>query len=249
MSQLVRARPSHFVDGPPPMPALQEDWRPVHVFVAGVLVMGGVVGFFLNPLARSKGVAPVEMAERSQEPAEEEFAGEPEPVDPLPVPAALWTKGARVRGVARVIPPEDPFQPTQADPSTAPAMLMQPNWGLGLAAAGPPALPLPYASAPAQRVALPPTTLSVQAVVPRGPATPPRSLPNPAPTAVTRPVLTGLVQGDPPVALARWEGQTVFLKVGDTIAGTWQLIAINENSAVFRLGAQRVELHIQGGSE
>ncbi len=249
MSQLVRVQSSHFADGPRPMPAVQEDWRPVHVFVAGVLVMGGVVGFFLNPLTRSKGVAPVEMAEASPQPGEEEFVGEPEPVDPVPVPAALWTKGPRMRGVTRMLPPQDPFQPTQADPSTAPAMLMQPNWGLGASAAGPPALPLPYALAPEQRVALPPTTLSVRAVAPRAPAAPPRSLPNPAPTAVARPVLTGLVQGDPPVALVRWEGQTVFLKVGDTIAGTWQLIAINENSAVFRLGAQRVELHIQGGSE
>lgn len=154
-----------------------------------------------------------------------------------------------MRGVARMLPPEDPFQPTQADPSTAPAVLIQPNWASGVAAAGPPPLPLPFALVPGQRAVLPPTPLSVQTVVPRAPAASPRSVPNPAPTAVARPVLTGLVQGDPPVALVRWEGQTVFLKVGDTIAGTWQLIAINENSAVFRLGAQRVELHIQGGSE
>ena len=61
-------------------------------------------------------------------------------------------------------------------------------------------------------------------------------------------VLTGVIQGDPPLAVVRFRGQSLFLKIGEGIADTWRLAEINERSVVFRLGAQRVEIPIQGGS-
>jgi hypothetical protein len=56
------------------------------------------------------------------------------------------------------------------------------------------------------------------------------------------------VQGDPPVAVVRYEGQSFFLKIGDQVADTWRLVEFKERSAIFQLGAQRVEIPIKGGS-
>jgi hypothetical protein len=60
--------------------------------------------------------------------------------------------------------------------------------------------------------------------------------------------LTGIIQGEPPLAVVRYAGQTLFLKMGDQIADTWRLVEIKERSARFQLGEQRVEVPIKGGS-
>jgi hypothetical protein len=60
--------------------------------------------------------------------------------------------------------------------------------------------------------------------------------------------LTGVVQGDPPVAVVQYQGQSLLLKIGDLVADSWRLVEIRERSAIFQMGARRVEVPIKGGS-
>jgi hypothetical protein len=60
--------------------------------------------------------------------------------------------------------------------------------------------------------------------------------------------VTGIIQGDPPLAVVRYAGTSLFLKIGDQVADTWRLVEINERSVRFQLGEQRVEVPIKGGS-
>ena len=70
----------------------------------------------------------------------------------------------------------------------------------------------------------------------------------PAAPSIADVALTGIVQGDPPVAVLRYGGQSHFLKIGDQVADTWRLVEIRESSAILQMGGRRVEIQIRGGS-
>jgi hypothetical protein len=57
--------------------------------------------------------------------------------------------------------------------------------------------------------------------------------------------VTGLVRGEPPLAVVRYQGQSLFLKIGDSVADICRLVEIKERSVLFQLGDQRVEVPIQ----
>jgi hypothetical protein len=118
--------------------------------------------------------------------------------------------------------PADPFQPTAMNrPITRSPLLSEPE---EMAAQ----VPAPEASAPK-----PPTVPAAAAT----PAVAPEEL-----------ALTGVVQGDPPVAVVQYQGQSLFLKIGDQVADSWRLVEVRERSAIFQMGARRVEVPIKGGS-
>jgi hypothetical protein len=126
------------------------------------------------------------------------------------------------------MPPENPFLRTAADP-------------VAFAPAGNPGSVSVTVAAPAAPVARAASTPA--AAAPARPAPAEASAPNADDLA-----LTGIVQGEPPVAVVRYSGQSLFLKIGDQVADTWRLVEIKERSAIFQLGAQRVEIPIKGGS-
>jgi hypothetical protein len=76
----------------------------------------------------------------------------------------------------------------------------------------------------------------------------PGKAPAAAPPAADELQLTGIVQGDPPLAVVQFQGQSLFLKIGDQVADSWRLVEIKERSAIFQMGARRVEVPIKGGS-
>lgn len=197
--------------------------------VAGILALGGGVGLALN---------------RTSAPATavaEAVPGDPatDPLTPASTGAEISPTPTLVRSVTvaprlvDVTPPENPFLRTAADPvAYAPATS---NVSIPASVAAAPA----PAGRVAAKTAVAPTT-SAQ------PAQPAAFAPgNPSADDLA---LTGIVQGEPPVAVVRYSGQSLFLKIGDQVADTWRLVEIKERSAIFQLGAQRVEIPIKGGS-
>jgi hypothetical protein len=60
--------------------------------------------------------------------------------------------------------------------------------------------------------------------------------------------LVGIIQGDPALAVVKYDGQSFFLKIGEQVADTWRLEQIGERSATFSLGKRRVEIPLHEGS-
>jgi hypothetical protein len=60
--------------------------------------------------------------------------------------------------------------------------------------------------------------------------------------------LVGIIQGDPALAVVKYDGQSFFLKIGEQVADTWRLEQIGERSATFSLGKRRVEVPLREGS-
>lgn len=199
-------------------PAARLRW--VKAAAAGVLVLGGASGLLLN---RTR--ADLRLKTLREDPILTA------PADAAPVPAepvvAASTGNGRVlfslRSVQTDVPP-DPFQPVamqqpiQRSPLAAQSLQVE---------AQQPAL----RSAPAAKPA------------PAEPAAP--AAPEVKPEALA---LTGIVQGDPPVAVVQFQGQSLFLKIGDQVADSWRLVEVKERSAIFQMGARRVEVPIKGGS-
>jgi len=197
--------------------------------VAGALVLGGGVGLALN---RSTAPAAVTVEAIPGDPATDPQTPPSTSAESAPAPTLVRSVTVAPR-LVDVTPPENPFLRTAADP-----VALAPVGGgapVPAAVAGTPAFALRAASA----VATPGTVLPKPA--------------HPAAVSDSKPsaddiALTGIVQGDPPVAVVRYEGQSFFLKIGDQVADTWRLVEFKERSAIFQLGAQRVEIPIKGGS-
>ncbi len=188
--------------------------------VTGVLVLGGAGGFWLNNVFASDEGG----SQPPAPPAAPAAAVTPPAAEPAVVPAAAVrpTTALRPRLPAlSVVAPPDPFKPAPVAPvvvARQPASVLPPATGRGAAQAAWPA-----------------------------PEREPEPEPAQAPQA-DRFALVGIIQGDPSLVVVQYEGQSFYLKVGDQVADTWRLVEIKERSAVFQLGAQRVEVPIQGGS-
>ena len=206
--------------------------RSLKLFVAGALLAGGITGLACNRVLggnpeRGARVGQLLAAGAGTLPAPAESQGG----GAVPVGTA-GVSGVRIR-LPEVTPPADPFAPATADPT-----------GVRIATAsvsiGPAAGAVP---SPADRgkpaPALPPATGEMPAEGTN--AAPPASLPEDM-------ALIGIIQGEPPLAVVRQGGQSLFLKVGDQVADTWRLVEIKERSAIFQLGEQRVDLSIKGDS-
>jgi hypothetical protein len=140
----------------------------------------------------------------------------------LPAPTLVRTVSAAPVSFEALTPPENPFMRTAAAPLAAPVLA-------------------PTATAD-QKAAFGQVTTAIKPAAAARPAT--------AEPAVNIEDLsiTGVVQGEPPLVVVRYEAQSLFLKIGDQVADTWRLVEIKERSAIFQLGAQRVEVPIKGGS-
>lgn len=196
------------------------------LMVAGVLALSGGVGLVLNralaPTAVTVEAVPGDPATDPQTPASTV-------AEATPAPTLVRSVSSPPR-LVDVVAPENPFLRTAADPvAFAP---VGNSASVPAAAAG---MPAARGAAPA---ATPGTVLSQPA----------RPVAAPAQPSADDLALTGIVQGDPPVAVVRYSGQSLFLKIGDQVADTWRLVEIKERSALFQLGAQRVEIPIKGGS-
>lgn len=233
-----------------PVPAAGGLPRGIGVVVAGVMIVSGVTGFLLNRTVSSGGPTPGEtplshVAPWASESLLASEVGAVSAVSPKAaalveaVPAATGeivapVRRLRVRAVT-ITPPADPFEPTEAE--SAPALGETPSGG-------------PVAIQPAT-----PGEFTFASPVGRAAAAPKPS-PSPAPSVAPVPAgprveelsLTGIIQGEPPLAVVRYGGQSHFLKIGDRVADSWRLEEIKERSAVLKLGEERVEIPIQGGS-
>jgi hypothetical protein len=78
-------------------------------------------------------------------------------------------------------------------------------------------------------------------------------LAEPAPASPPAPLvdvrLRGIIRGTPDLALILVDGQTYFLKAGDTVTAAWVVAEIKDNSVVLRSGDHVRELQIEGGSQ
>lgn len=126
-----------------------------------------------------------------------------------------------------VMPPPDPFAPL-GPPPPAPAV-SRPAQRMQIPAGARPAQPEPGYTPAAAAPSAP-----VQA------ASPPQGLPDDL-------VVTGIVDGERPLAVIQMNGATLFLKIGDTVADTWVLDEIGQRSVVLRSGASKRTFAIQGG--
>jgi hypothetical protein len=192
--------------------------------IAGVLVVGGGIGLAINRPADAQSSS---AAVVPGDPATDVATPVTTAAETLPAPTLVRT--STTMRFTDTTPPENPFLRTMAAP---PVLASAPAGNSGGAAFGSaPVLPAVGAHAGAKKAPKPADT----------------------PVAPTAPSaddlqLTGVVQGDPPVAVVRFSGQSFFLKIGDQVADTWRLVEIKERSALFQLGAQRVEIPIKGGS-
>lgn len=206
----------------------------LRLFVAGALLVGGLAGLIAHRVVAGT-MTPGARAGTMDAPGTRQetilslaAVGDPE------LPRGVAPLRIRVRP-ADVVPPDDPFRPSRAEPLAAlPAGAGQAkNAGTQVPAFHPAAAPGPAVTperspAPAAR--------------------PERAVARTAAPALDGVTLVGIIQGEPPVALLRSGGQSLFLKVGDQLAGTWRLAEIKERSAVLELGDHRVEIPIQGGN-
>jgi hypothetical protein len=197
------------------------------LMVAGVLAVGGGVGLALNrttaPQAVTAEVIPGDPATDPQTPPSTS-------AESAPAPTLVRSVAAGPR-LVEATPPENPFLRTVADPVAFAPADGSASFPAAVAGTSKPA-------SPAAAVAAASVTAPTQPARPAAPAKP-----NADDLA-----LTGIVQGDPPVAVVRYSGQSLFLKIGDQVADTWRLVEFKERSAIFQLGAQRVEIPIKGGS-
>ncbi len=209
-------------------PAAEHPPRPqlAMVLVAGVLALGGGIGFAFNRTTphradiRSASASDVDGQDAASLGAES-VAAQGEPT------VASFPAGPAALRLAEVIPPDNPFLPTAATAEPRPAAA--------------PALPQALPGAAGARVKIAPARTAPVAA--RKPA--PAVAPAPSPDEL---VLSGIVHGEPPLAVVKFSGQSLFLKTGDQVADTWRLTEIKERSAVFQLGERRIEIQIQGGS-
>jgi len=191
------------------------------LIVTAALVAGGAIGLQLN--RPSAGAAAASLA--------------PEPLVVSAEPVGLMSTGASELllppvqpapeprfAVEAVVVPPNPFEKTRPTPAAA---------GVGQPAAG-------GATRPAPAVAGPGAGVKPSGAKPAEPAAP-------AAPAVEELAVTGIVDGEPPLAVVRFSGRSLFLKIGDAVADTWRLVEIKERSVLFQLGARRVEVPIQGG--
>lgn len=188
--------------------------------MGGVLVIGGLGGLALNHNPAGSRI-PITAASLDL-PTDSDAPLSEESIE-KPI-AHLAPAAATNFRVVEVSPPEDPFLPTHADPSVTVATAKS---------AARSVTPLPAAT---QFI---PATVAGQATAPKGADAAPKA---------DEISVTGIVQGDVPVAVVRYAGQSFFLKIGDQVADTWRLVEIKERSALFQLGARRVEVPIKGGS-
>jgi hypothetical protein len=197
----------------------------VTLAIAGVLVVGGGVGLVFNRPAGAEGSA---AAVVPGDPATDLTTPVTTARETLPAPT-LVRSSMPVR-FADAAAPDNPFLRTAAEPvGLVPA-------ATGAASVSPGAGAAPTRPALAARSSVPAAPGHVD--VPATPAAP----------AAEDLLLTGVVQGEPPLAVVKFSGQSFFLKIGDQVADTWRLVEIKERSAMFQLGAQRVEIPIKGGS-
>jgi hypothetical protein len=208
--------------------------RTVKLLVGGVLTFGAVAGLVLNHTAaagRTVNAASVAVIPPAAQPAP---AATPVAGRGQKVQAAAPAAPEAVVRMAQLVAPEDPFRP-----SAAPAAPIR-------FAAPPAARPFPahLVLPPAGQAAAPAASGAEKSAAAAAPQPTERtSAPSPDEFAVT-----GIIQGDPPLAVVRYAGTSLFLKIGDQVADTWRLVEINERSVRFQLGEQRVEVPIKGGS-
>jgi len=188
------------------------------VAIAGVLLAGGGVGLAFNNTSAASENA---VAMVPGDPVSDISAPVTLVGETLPAATLVRTVAARPVSFEALTPPQNPFVRTAADPLPA-AAVAAPTLGSESSTAG------PVRASQAAAVAKPAEA---------APAVDMDAL-----------AITGLVQGDPPLVVVRYEGQSLFLKIGDQIADTWRLVEIKERSAIFQLGARRVEVPIKGGS-
>lgn len=212
------------------------------VIVGGVMAAGALSGFLLNRSATLAKVSPGEAPpalttaarlasrEGAAEPVHTLTREEPQPAAELVAPV----RRLRVRAVT-ITPPDDPFQPSQPVVATAPLPVKAVQTGAPGANPGEFIFSAPVARTPAAGPAPAAAVTPAAAPAPAGPR--PEEI-----------VLTGIIQGEPPLAVIRHGGQSHFLKIGDKVADSWRLEEIKERSAVLKLGGERVEIPIQGGS-
>jgi hypothetical protein len=204
-------------------PATRGGWG-VWALVAGVLAVGGATGLVLNRTSAPRpdlAAAPREaiLAAETEAPVASSAALQVAVQPAVAVPASA-SSGIHFSEAA---PPPDPFQP---EPGEAKHV----------------AAPHPVSATAAAAAS------GLRAGKPAGaPVEKPVKSPVTAPKAADI-TITGVIQGDPPLVVVRYEGRSLFLKIGDQVADSWRLEAIKERSAVFQLGEQRVEVPIQGGS-
>jgi hypothetical protein len=226
-----------------------EGTRGLQLFITTVLLLGALAGLAFNRAASGMGAR---FRTHSPMLATSEVLPGTE-LTLLDLLAAEGSKTAQAAGAGPAIRavdislPEDPFQ---AVPELAPveAPVEPGDEELGEfegVPVLPPVEPCPEGAPPAraQVTAAPPKPVEPcpEGALPSVPAAP--AVPDP-----DQFTLAGLIQGDPPLAVIRYEDQTLFLKIGDQVADTWRLVEVKERSAIFQLGEQRVEVPIQGGS-
>ena len=195
-------------------------FRTLKWVTGSILVVGGAVGLMLNNSAAQSRVRAL-----SEDPA---LYAAQEPMAasaPEAVIAPAQAEGGRVVFSMRQvenIPPPDPFEPVAAPRQTPQALVIE---------------TAPQAPERTQQAAARP------AAAPAAEAALPAGAPRPEELSVS-----GIVQGDPPLAVVEYQGQSLFLKIGDKVADSWRLVEIRERSALFTLGPRRVEVPIKGGS-
>jgi hypothetical protein len=220
------------------LPGVARARRGLPWIVAAVLGGGGVSGLVLSQVYAASGPGEVFVAVRA-------LSLEGEAADSPAVTAASVPLPGAPRPERAPIPvPPDPFRPSRA----ASALVLE---------AAEPADP--EAGGDSEGLDAPDAALTTAAdpgaavpVLPRPARGERRPGAESAPAAETLPAealaVVGIIQGEPSLAVVRYGGQSHYLKVGDQIADTWRLREITERSAVFQLGAQRVEVPIKGGS-
>jgi hypothetical protein len=221
--------------------------RTLKLFAVGTLVVGGLSGVLLKRTAadrlngRPEPEGRVVMASREpvMAPVLPRMDGA-QPVAGTPAGGAYWLRRVDVT------PPDDPFRPLQGEePAEAPVAAPVP----APVSPAPPAVTKPVKKATPAPAAKP----AAKKVSKPAPAVRPGRAGAGASPAVAAPrpeelVVTGVVQGEPPLAVVRFADQLLFLKIGDRVADTWRLVEIRERSAVFQLGARQVEIPIKGDS-
>lgn len=194
----------------------------VAVWAVGVLIAGGVGGIVLNNALGGTGRHGISARGSALVASTAPVTGGVDDdisADEAPVIAPR----AAFRPV-QLSAPDDPFQVPTSLPAVAPA---KPAVVAAAGAAGQaPVVSPPVVGKPARPAA------------PAAPAGPKADELN----------LTGIIQGDPAVAVVKYGGQSLFLKIGDQVADTWRLVEIKDRSVMFQLGEQRVEITIQGGN-
>jgi hypothetical protein len=203
--------------------------RGIKLAVAGVLVVSASLGLLLNRTSARPG-----------------FAGLIEPQRVQASSEPLGTDGIQPVASIRLVdstPPEDPFQPVKTELYRGRRAVPAPPMGRL-----PEGMTLPAVDARAWAGQAGDTETPRAEPAAPSPAPAQAAAENPEAPEIEDLALTGIIEGDPPLAVVQYAGQSLFLKIGDQVADTWRLVEINERSARFQLGEQRVEIPIRGGS-